>query len=194
MAGLKFKDENGNWIPVPSLIGPQGPQGPKGENGVGLPAGGVAKQILVKNSGADYDYSWVNLVDLVYNVGDIILTTNNVNPSVKFGGTWELIAQGKTLIGAGTGTDINGVEKTFNVGDEVGEYEHTLTVDEMPKHVHSNERASIFYAEQTTARNAVGARTELTNSVWKDSRETGGGKAHNNIQPGFVCYIWQRTA
>lgn len=34
MAGLKFKDEYGNWVPVPSLIGPAGPEGPQGPQGI----------------------------------------------------------------------------------------------------------------------------------------------------------------
>lgn len=144
--------------------------------------------------GKMYDENAGGKIQGIFDVGDLFLTMNSKNPSAKFGGTWELIAQGKTLIGAGTGIDINEIEKIFNAGETGGEYEHILTVDEMPKHVHSNERASIFYAEQTTARNAVGARTELTNSVWKDSRETGGDKAHNNMQPYLVIYIWQRTA
>lgn len=191
MANLKFKDENGNWISIPALKGEKGDQGPQGETGVGLPAGGVTNQILVKNSDTDYDYSWVNLVDMIYDVGDIILTTNNVNPSVKFGGTWELIAEGKTLIGAGTGTDINGVEKTFNIGDEVGEYEHTLTVDEMPSHSHRN-KSAIRVTSNSAGVYVPGLSTTGFDII--ETGSTGGGKAHNNTQPSFVCYIWQRTA
>lgn len=41
MAILKIKDINGNWVDIPSLIGPQGPVGPKGEAGPQGPAGAV---------------------------------------------------------------------------------------------------------------------------------------------------------
>lgn len=183
--------------------GPQGPQGepgpdgPKGETGVGLPLGGIANQILVKNSNVDYDYSWINIADKIYPVGSIYMSLNNVSPEILFGGTWELVAQGKTLIGAGTGTDVNGVEKTFNIGDEIGEYEHTLILNEMPKHNHRNTHYVVGanapgYGgwEDTIASGNSGSSYRAS----ANTNEMGGDKAHNNIQPGFVCYIWQRTA
>lgn len=40
--------------------GAQGEQGPQGEPGVGLPTGGTEGQVLVKNSAADYDFTWAN--------------------------------------------------------------------------------------------------------------------------------------
>lgn len=138
-----------------------------------------------------------NAIKNIYSIGDIVLTTNTDNPSVKFGGTWELVSQGKVLIGAGTGIDINGIEKTFNIGNEVGEYEHTLTIAEMPKHNHRNTHYVVGanapgYGvwEGTVASGDNGNNYRA--SAYSD--ETGGGQAHNNIQPSFVCYIWQKTA
>ena len=29
---LYVKDENGDWVPIPSVVGPQGPQGPQGDD------------------------------------------------------------------------------------------------------------------------------------------------------------------
>jgi hypothetical protein len=37
-----------------------GPPGADGENGVGIPMGGTAGQVFVKNSSADYDGTWVD--------------------------------------------------------------------------------------------------------------------------------------
>ena len=39
MAILKIKDENGNFINIPSIIGKTGPQGPQGEQGIQGPKG-----------------------------------------------------------------------------------------------------------------------------------------------------------
>ncbi len=75
-------------------------------------------------------------MDLFYPLGSIYLSTSDLNPSTFFGGLWEQIAQGKTLIGVGTNSDINGVSKTFNLGDVGGEYEHNQSIDEMPSHQH----------------------------------------------------------
>lgn len=41
-------------------MGPQGPQGTTGATGQGVPIGGVAGQVLAKNSGLDYDTHWVD--------------------------------------------------------------------------------------------------------------------------------------
>lgn len=42
-----------------------------------------------------------NLIDLIYPVGSVYLTINDINPSLIFGGTWEKI-EDKFLIGAGS--------------------------------------------------------------------------------------------
>lgn len=72
-----------------------------------------------------------------YPVGSIYMSMKSDNPSTIFGGTWSAIGQGRVLIGAGSGTDTNDVSKSFTVGSTGGEYEHTLTVDEMPSHSHT---------------------------------------------------------
>ena len=74
MNTLKIK-QNGQWVDIPGLVGPQGatgPQGPagpagkdgaNGQNGapgVGVPTGGSSGQILAKNSGTDYDTKWID--------------------------------------------------------------------------------------------------------------------------------------
>ena len=59
-------------------------------------------------------------------VGSIYLSVNNTNPSSYFGGTWEQIAKGRTLVGVDTSdTDFNTVKK---IG---GEKTHKLTINEM---------------------------------------------------------------
>lgn len=197
MANLKFKDENGNWISIPALKGEKGDQGPQGETGVGLPAGGVTNQILVKNSATDYDYSWVNIVDMVYPVGSIYMSLNNVSPEILFGGTWVQTSQGRGIIGAGTGTDINGVEKTFVAGETGGEYEHTLTVNELPKHSHRNSHYVVganapgYGGWEDTIGSASSGSSYRASA---NSNETGGGLAHNIVSPHIVFYVWERTA
>ena len=77
-----------------------------------------------------------NILDFVYPVGSIYMTTNSQNPSTLFGGEWVAWGQGRVPVGAGTGTDINNVSKTFESGVTGGEYNHTLSNVEMPKHYH----------------------------------------------------------
>lgn len=67
-----------------------------------------------------------------YPVGSIYMSVNATNPStILGGGTWERIAQGRTLIGEGTS------DKAFSAGATGGESSHTLSTSEMPYHNHS---------------------------------------------------------
>lgn len=50
---------------------------------------------------------------LFYRVGDVIISTNNENPSKWYGGTWELFAPGRTLVCIDTSqTEFNSIKKT----------------------------------------------------------------------------------
>ena len=71
--------------------------------------------------------------DELYPVGSLHLTINpNFNPNNSFYGTWELVSQGRTLIGVDANdTDFNTSQKTG------GEKTHTLTENELANHKHS---------------------------------------------------------
>jgi hypothetical protein len=93
-----------------------------------------------------------------YPVGSIYISTSNTNPSTFIGGTWVAYGQGRTLIGAGTGTDSNSTSKTFSAGSTGGEYTHTLTIAEMPSHAHTRGTMEIlgrFYVRQTVKYNDI---------------------------------------
>ena len=62
-------------------------------------------------------------------VGDMIITKNAENPSVKYEGTtWELLEEKTFIMSAGT---------TAKVGEKGGSNTHTMSVAEMPKHSHT---------------------------------------------------------
>lgn len=61
-------------------------------------------------------------------IGDVIMTKNPENPSVKYTGTtWELIEEKTFIMSAGN---------TAKVGEKGGSNTHTSTVSEMPSHTH----------------------------------------------------------
>lgn len=125
-----------------------------------------------------------NFIDQLYKIGDLFLTTNSENPSIRFGGTWELFGKGKTLICVDEeDEDFNEVNKTG------GEKTHTLTVNEMPSHNHPG---IIGYTNTTGyyARLYEGSQGTKLDGEGK----TGGDQPHNNLQPYITCYIWVRTA
>lgn len=56
MTKIILRGQNANLILTQT--GRVGPQGPQGETGEGVPTGGVAGQVLTKQSNADYDTDW----------------------------------------------------------------------------------------------------------------------------------------
>lgn len=73
----------------------------------------------------------------LYRVGDCIISVNSENPSKNFGGTWELLCPGRTLVCVDTSqSEFNTLKKTG------GEKTHTLTTAEMPSHTHSGSSGS----------------------------------------------------
>ena len=145
-----------------------------------------------------YSANYINnmILNAVYPVGSIYMSINSTSPATLFGGTWEAISQGRTLVGVGTGTDINGDSMTWTAEAEGGEYLHTLTIDEMPSHSHSTVYISSFSGGNQNTRTGYGYNEVALNrsSYGNSVANTGGGQAHNNIQPFFAVYMWKRTA
>lgn len=125
-----------------------------------------------------------------YPVGSIYLSVTNTNPSKWFGGTWEQIAKGRTLVGVDTSdTDFNVVKKMG------GEKKHILSINEMPSHEHN---LTLSAGVDTGLGNRVVMRDWEWNtnsqSILGTVQKAGGSQPHNNLQPYFTCYIWCRTA
>ena len=81
-----------------------------------------------------------SMLDKMYPVGSIYMTTTystTEEVTNAIGGEWEKYAQGRTIIGEGTGTDSNGLVKTFENNVTDGEYVHTLSSNEIASHTHS---------------------------------------------------------
>ena len=123
-----------------------------------------------------------------YYIGKIIMDTENINPSTYLGfGTWQYWGQGKVPVGVDPNqVEFNTVEKTG------GEKTHTLTINELPSHNHSDfvangqgsgEWGYNFTYDNNTAGQNSGA-----------SGYTGGSQPHNNLQPYITCYMWKRIS
>lgn len=127
-----------------------------------------------------------NFLDAVYPVGSIYMSVKPTNPGTLFGGTWVAIAQGRCLVGVNTSdNDFKTPEKTG------GEKTHKLTIAEMPSHSHGWAYATTGTHGGNEWSSAGSNKTGTANDI---IQPTGGSKAHNNMPPYFVCYIWKRTA
>jgi microcystin-dependent protein len=128
----------------------------------------------------------------LYPVGSIYMSLVDVPPPV---GTWQRIAEGKTLVGVDTAdTDFATPNKTG------GEKKHTLAISEMPAHDHPG--TALGYIDSKAQR--IGVYNGTGGSGWSAGGQAtyggyytvnaqGGGAAHNNIPPYLTCYIWKRT-
>ena len=118
-------------------------------------------------------------------VGGVYISTESTNPTTTLGyGTWQLTSKGKALVGY---SDVaNDPNWTKTVGSTFGEYDHTLTVDEIPEHDHKG----VVKASNQTYAGGNGSRFTSDGTTDK----AGGGQAHNNVQPSMVFAIWKRTA
>lgn len=68
-----------------------------------------------------------------YPVGSIYMSVVSTNPADLFGGTWEAIAPGRVLLGAGAYNS----NTTYTAGDKGGVTSKTLTSSNIPRHNHS---------------------------------------------------------
>ena len=127
------------------------------------------------------------LLDVVYPVGAIYMSVSEISPATLFGGTWERI-QNRFLLAAGS---------SYTAGNTGGEATHTLTKNEMPTHSHEIysgygdvvSNVSDAYRYQTWGSSDRGWKTGNLGTS-----NIGGGKAHNNMPPYLVVYMWKRTA
>lgn len=127
----------------------------------------------------------------VFKVGSVYTTTVDENPSTTFGyGTWERFAEGRALVGFSSSVS-NSIPEWVKVIDSTyGEYEHLLTIPEMPKHNHP-----IMDGDGEAG---YGGRVDTgVSSSYQEVRtigDRGESLPHNNVQPSIVVYFWKRTA
>lgn len=125
----------------------------------------------------------------IYPVGAIYMSTSPTNPGTLVGGTWVAWGSGRVPVGVNTSdSDFNTVEKTG------GEKKHILTVNEMPSHSHSarvmaENDSNPYYGKDNYFK--AGANSQEAEA---GTFPTGGGQAHNNLQPYITCYMFKRTA
>lgn len=133
-----------------------------------------------------------NTINSIYPVGSIYTSLTNTNPGTFLKGTWEQFAQGRTLVGEGTGNDGTDTQ-TFEINSTGGEYKHKLTVDEMPSHAHKLQ----FRGGQNVQPNDPYAddkpMLQGSTAYGKNVDNTGGDGSHNNVQPYVTVYFWKRV-
>lgn len=143
-------------------------------------------------------------------VGSYYISDNATDPGTLFGGTWQMLDPGLTLISQGKGTDKFGSFE-FVAGQTYGERMHQLTVDELAEHRHGeningagndswNDKFGplVTLPNQSTGITAGYAAKNsgdwVTGAYRVYNEWSGSNQAHNTLQPSKAIYIWARTA
>ncbi len=138
---------------------------------------GILKQII---NGVEYE-----TLLCPYAVGDVFITTNNINPETRYKGTkWQKIEDETFLMSAST---------KYPAKSAGGENEHTLTIEELPSHTHGFQRNRS--SGNMTWGGMIGtAKVDGVTFGYMDSSGTGGDQPHNNMPKFFAVNMWRRMA
>lgn len=116
-------------------------------------------------------------LDSIYPVGSVYISLTSTNPGTYLKGTWEQFAQGRALIGVGSGSDGSNTQ-TFDVNDTGGEYKHMLT---------KNELSFINYG-------ALLQQNGTVIGVHSHGPGESGSEKISLMQPYYAVYFWKRVA
>ncbi len=142
-----------------------------------------------------------SFLDWIYPVGTIYETTStDLDTTTKmnnhFGGTWEVYGAGRVLVAKSTDAEFDTIGKTG------GSKTHTLTVSEIPSHEHSVTQNFTIYATTGSTIPRIGGTIDISSvgTAYSNvdrtvtSSATGGGGAHNNLQPYIVVFRYRRVS
>lgn len=157
-----------------------------------------------------------SIVDMLYPVGSLYITTNNVNPATQFGfGTWVAYAQGRALTGVG---EVDG--RNVTGGSWGGGWNRALNTHHLPPHAHGFRGTTSSAGNHVHAQDpntAIGPRNSGNTDVWSGSPSSGlggttqaagdhthafsgttdsagSGGAFSVDQPYIGVFVWRRTA
>lgn len=156
-----------------------------------------------------------SVLDLVYPVGSIYMSTVSTDPGTLFGGTWVQIPVSRTLVSAGSSSQTSVYLVNEKGGATTTSYTPAgtnagtaISVDQMPSHGHKTlyENSGGGYSGgfkyvSGTNTGGLSGSTSLTSSY---VNPTGGGKTHTHtftgtkanidiMQPWYAVYMWRRT-
>ena len=155
------------------------------------------------------------VLDVLYPVGEIIISENATDPAARLGGTWTQVGAGRVLVGLDSGDpdfDVSGetggakavssvgavAAPTF-AGDALGTHSHGVGTIAADAHTSSNDTVLAGATSRldgptnhtmSGATAAVGAGTP-TGTV---SAPAFTGSPTSVVQPYLVVYFWKRTA
>lgn len=120
------------------------------------------------------------ILQCVYPVGAVYISSKDTSPASFLGGTWEQIKD-VFLLAAGD---------TYALGTTGGEAAVRLTVDQLPAHTHKFTKGK----GNTQTQNSYSPSNYDNFSSNVENDYVGGGKSHNNLPPYKARCVWKRVA
>ncbi len=128
--------------------------------------------------------------ETLYPIGSIYMSctmSTVAQVEAAFGGEWVAWGSGRVPVGV----DAN--DSAFDTVEETGgEKTHTLSIEEIPSHVHYLGQMYDGYHLTSTTSQPRGVYADYAQSIATTS--AGGDGAHNNLQPYITCYMYKRVA
>lgn len=134
-----------------------------------------------------------NIWQKIYPVGAIYISINSVSPASLFGGSWEKIAEGRTLIGANT---------VYTLGSAGGATTHSHTLENGYAALSMKQSSAAYWTRKSVLNYQPKYRSTDADvfsefSSYKVAEATAlGGSTDNadNLPPYLAVNMWQRTA
>lgn len=142
----------------------------------------LASTSIVHKRGGGW-YYLNNLLDNIYPVGSIFISTVNTNPSTYFGGTWEAFGTGRVLVGLDTSqTEFNTLLKTGG-SKYIQEHSHYTYYSDFP-------------IPEPAGGYGVATNTEVSPGAAVYTKGVRGVNTGNsgNLQPYIVVKMWKRVS
>lgn len=135
---------------------------------------------LLNSKNIYYEGGGKTLNNIIYPIGSVVIRVDSQNPSYWYGGTWELLCPGRTMVCVDTN------DSDFNVVKKTGGSKY------LQKHSHGIPQAHPWNNKTSNHWSLLRTQTEYVTEYNVDTGDTGSGNS-GNLQPYMVVYIWVRT-
>ena len=151
-----------------------------------------------------------NIADVIYPIGSIYMSMNDINPSLLFGGTWTQINDNRFLLCSSSSKQTGG--STTIKTENMPSHTHTFEGDAITGSINNLERSrdandeTLFSTSGCFSKTSRSGTKTLQGTDWKDVKvsvqfnatptgsisSTGGGQAYR--QPYMTVFCWYRVA
>ena len=137
------------------------------------------------------------MLDRMYPVDSIYISTNSTSPASLYGGSWERYGKGRTLV------SVDESDTDFTAGKTGGSKTYDAAADtDLSVNIAIDSNALVLFNSRDNTHVAAafrcGGSMKTGHAIdWNDQSVRRGQKVHGTmsaVQPYVAVYIWRRTA